>query len=98
MPDLKPLDDIKTYRSVADEAYARKAAKGVTNPRAVTAARMDEAENGSPVPVPPPNSPASVIPGVKFTKGFTPDEKAAQAKALALKLKARDAEDAKESQ
>lgn len=91
MPDLAPLDDIKTYRSVADEAYARKAAKGVTNPKAVAAMREAEA-NGtdvSQVPVPPANSPASAIPGVKFTKGFTPEERAAQQKALALKLKQR---------
>lgn len=90
MPKLSPLDDIKTYRDVADEAYARKFSQGIQNPKAALAARMAAAENPTPAA-----AAAPAASGMKFTKGFSPEERAAQAKALALKLKARDAEEAK---
>ena len=94
MPKPAPLDDPKTYQNYSDAAYAKRMAQGVQNPKAVLAARESEAENTQAAP--PQNSPASAIPGVKFTRGFTSEERAAQKRALAKKLAERDAEDAKD--
>lgn len=85
MAKLAPLDDPATYRKVADAAYARDA---IRNPKAVLAGQEAEAEGSAKDLA---AAPATAIPGVKFTKGFTPAERAVQAKALAAKLKARDA-------
>lgn len=93
MADMKFVND--TADSVAKAAYAKKAALGVTNPGAVAKLQMDEAEGDNPVPPPAAATapmingaaPAASIPGVKFTKGFSPAEKAAQKQALMNKLK-----------
>lgn len=100
MDGVSPIDDIKTYRKVADEAYGRKFSTGVQNPVAATAKRMEQAEaesaTGAILADPAKNSlpngsaPAAAIPGVKFTKGFTPAERAAQQAALQRKLASRD--------
>ncbi len=93
MPKLAPLDDIKTYRDVADAAYAKKFSQGVHSPVQATKARVDSAESAAVTPTDLAKSPAAVIPGVKFTKGFSPAERALQAKSLEAKLRARALED-----
>lgn len=90
MPDIKAIDDISTYRAMADKAYAKKATNAVVNPKRVIAQREEEAESGAPE-IPP----AAQIPGVTFTKGFTPAEKAAQKTALLKKLQELDSEEKK---
>lgn len=82
---LNPLDDVKTYRSVADAAYSR-GVPAVTRKRLIAAGEAGTDTPTNPEPEAPPPG------GMKFTKGFTPTEKAAQAKALTEKLKARDAQ------
>lgn len=96
MPKPAPLDDPKTYQNYSDAAYAKRMAQGVQNPKAVLEARMQDAESNQVAP--PQNSPASAIPGVKFTRGFTSEERAAQKRALAKKLAERDAEDSKDKE
>jgi hypothetical protein len=91
MPKLSPLDDIATYRKVADESYGRKFSTGIQSPVEATAKRMGDAENAAMGQANLPNGapPAAAIPGVKFTKGFTPAERATQAAALQKKLAER---------
>jgi len=88
---VSPIDDIKTYRKVADDAYGRKFSTGVQNPVAAAAKRMEQGEAEAGVnTLPNGAAPAAAIPGVKFTKGFTPAERAAQQAALQRKLASRD--------
>jgi hypothetical protein len=75
-----PLNDPAMYKKLADDAYAKRGAPKVTRERMAVA----EGENITP----PPISPAAAIPGVKFTKGFSPEERALQQSALLKKLKA----------
>lgn len=95
MADLRYVND--TADAVAKAAYAKKAAMGVTNPKAVAAMQMSEAEGDNAVkpPAAVTGTPAMSTEGVKFTKGFTPGEKVAQRAALLQKLKDLDAADAK---
>lgn len=92
MPKVAPLDDIATYRKVADESYGRKFSTGIQSPVEATAKRMGDAENAAQMGqanLPNGAPPAAAIPGVKFTKGFTPTERATQAAALQKKLAER---------
>lgn len=79
---MNAVDDISTYREIADRAYARKPPDAI-NPKAVNAAREKAA--GLTPPDPEPSAPAAS--GPKFTKGFSPAERAAQAEKLKAKLK-----------
>lgn len=90
MPELNPLDDISTYKKIALAAANR----GVP---AVTLKRMADAEEEAGVTPPakaenplfPASAPAAGIPGVTFTKGFSPAERNAQKAALIRKLRER---------
>ena len=90
MATLSPLDDTKTYRTVADAAYARKTANGVRNPKAVLTDQEEEAMGPDGKPAAQAAAVAASSP-IKFTKGFSPAEKAAQRKALIEKIKSLDA-------
>jgi len=80
---LNPLDNIDTYRKVADNAYAQaqaasdaeKARNALRNPKAVLTEQENEAGIG-PSPVQPASAPATTTRG--FTKPFTPAERAKQ--------------------
>lgn len=86
---LAALDDISTYRKVADKAYN----SGI-NPKAVLKNRESEAGIGGETP-PPAAVTESLDPkappggNLSFTKGFSPEQRADQAKKLSAKLKSR---------
>lgn len=96
---LSPIDDIKTYRETADQAYARKANNGVVNPKRALAERETEAMGEKASDPKATAAKAGIqIPEkttVPFVKQFSPAERAAQKAALLKKLQAMDAEDAK---
>jgi hypothetical protein len=93
-PQLSPVDDPKTYLTIAQNAYRA----GATNPKLVNAQREQQAGSGGPLT--PGAFPATPDPtsqsanGITFTKAFTPQERAAQRQALLAKLQQMDAEDA----
>lgn len=94
-----PLNDPATYKAMADAAYAKRSAQGVTHPGVVLAARMADAEGDNPNPAAPAatNGPGGMS-QAQFSGYATakPMDKAAMKQALLVKLQAMHDHDAKD--
>lgn len=87
---LSPLDDPNTYLQIAQQKY-----RNALNPRAVNAAREQQAGTAGPTGTAPQAPPGMTDPktGISFSRPFTPEERLAQRAALLQKLQQMDAQD-----